>query len=330
MEKFGSWTVVRRDTHPGKPRWICVCDCGNERSVLQTSLRSGMSQSCGCSRGWVLTMIGSKHGKLTVLNCARRDARRDYFWTCLCECGTTAIINGTMLRTGKTKSCGRCQRERASESKITHAAKSMIGRKNNKLTVIGLSPQKAVGRQFQWVCRCDCGTLCVVRGASFRSGATKSCGCYRLERVREAATRHGCTAGRTNNDRTYRSWRAMRGRCLNPKNVNWHNYGGRGISICKRWDDYSLFLADMGIRPAGKSIDRIDNSKNYSPDNCRWATPAEQSRNSRKTKLTEDIARSIRSDRSGGTLIKDIAAARGVSQTTIWSVTAGQTWREDR
>lgn len=80
---------------------------------------------------------------------------------------------------------------------------------------------------------------------------------------------------------TYKSWIAMRQRCYNPKIKHWNKYGGRGISICKRWDEFENFLADMGEKPEGKSLDRIDVNGNYEPDNCRWATQKTQQRNRR-------------------------------------------------
>jgi len=97
-------------------------------------------------------------------------------------------------------------------------------------------------------------------------------------------TKHGHTAG--GQTPTYNSWDSMRQRCNNPKMTQYARYGGRGISVCPAWSDFATFLADMGERPEGTSLDRIDNDGNYEPSNCRWATPIQQANNkSPKRKL---------------------------------------------
>lgn len=115
----------------------------------------------------------------------------------------------------------------------------------------------------------------------------------------------------------------MRARCLNPDCPKFPIYGGRGISICGRWDSFENFLADMGPRPAGMTLDRKETDGNYEPGNCRWATPLEQSRNRRPVRLNEDRVRSIRSDVRSA---EDLAQEYGVSPGHIADVRSGRAW----
>lgn len=127
-------------------------------------------------------------------------------------------------------------------------------------------------RRFR--CHCDCGETLVVYLSALRSGASQSCGCLRRERV----TTHG-HSWRERQTPEYRTWTHMRARCRSDHK----NYGGRGIRVCKRWDEsFEAFLADMGPKPANTSIDRIDNDGDYEPGNCRYVTMRRQLRNTRR------------------------------------------------
>lgn len=127
-----------------------------------------------------------------------------------------------------------------------------------------------------WKCICECGTEKVVIGSSLKMGRSKSCGCL----SRELSTTHGMEG-----TITYNTWAQMLARCNNPKSMNYKNYGAKGIKVCDRWRSFENFYADMGEKPKGQSIDRINVLKGYEPGNVRWATWKEQNRNQRNTKM---------------------------------------------
>ncbi len=135
-------------------------------------------------------------------------------------------------------------------------------------------------RNSVWRCLCDCGTIKLVRGHHLLREGTKSCGCFRGESASKRRWRHG-----QSRSKTYASFNGMVNRCNNPKTINYNNYGGRGITICKRWlgkDGYINFSRDMGERPEGYTLDRINSDGNYEPLNCQWSTFSTQIRNRHK------------------------------------------------
>jgi len=148
-----------------------------------------------------------------------------------------------------------------------------------RLTVLRFAGH-AADRHALWLCRCACGTKKVIRSDCMRRGDSLSCGCANTHQY---GLRHGdARAGKITPE--WHAWRSMLDRCQNPKNIGYRNYGGRGIKVCKRWHKYENFLADMGRRPAGLTLDRIDNNGDYRPSNCRWATRSQQQKNKRPYK----------------------------------------------
>jgi hypothetical protein len=153
--------------------------------------------------------------------------------------------------------------------------------------------------------RCECGEETTVAFSRVKSGQTKSCGCLARKLSSERAVKHG---GR--NTPEYSSWIAMRRRCLAPADKDFPQYGGRGVTICTQWDDFATFLRDVGQRPAGTTLDRIDASGNYEPGNVRWAPPKVQGRNRRGTFIWNIKGRTFGS-------ITEAAAAFSVSEHTV-------------
>lgn len=132
-----------------------------------------------------------------------------------------------------------------------------------------------------WRCECDCGVVKEVTGIDLRSGNSRSCGCKKSAALSAARTTHGHGSHRDSSRKspTYVAWCSMKSRCNSRANNRYQNYGGRGIKVCDRWEKFENFLADMGVKPSGLSLDRINVNGNYEPSNCRWATMREQMQN---------------------------------------------------
>lgn len=152
----------------------------------------------------------------------------------------------------------------------------LTGKTFGVLTVVALSENYKPGK-VKWDCICQCGNITPVRSNNLMSGNTISCGC----KATQNALKHGMEGSST-----YNIWHAMRSRCSNKNVPHYHRYGGRGITVCDRWmNSFEHFLADMGERPQGMSIERVNNNKGYSPGNCKWATSKEQGRNQRTNRM---------------------------------------------
>ena len=159
----------------------------------------------------------------------------------------------------------------------------LTGKRFGRLVVIERSDK--IGSHPMWLCECDCGNRVIVDGANLRTNHTKSCGCYHSEIAPKNRTKHGKSY-----TRLHRIWACMKQRCYYPKRHNYHNYGGRGITICDEWrTDFQAFY-DWAMANGyndNLSIDRVDVNGNYRPENCRWATMKEQQNNRRNTRIQE-------------------------------------------
>lgn len=149
--------------------------------------------------------------------------------------------------------------------------RSLVGLKFNRLTVVSREGRTPAGKHV-WRCKCDCGAFTSVPGGSLVSGNTTSCGCYLKERI----TKHG-----SSDKSSYHTWRAMMRRCHTLHDKDYPRWGGKGIVVCDAWHTYARFAADMGEPVGVQTLDRIDTYGDYTPDNCRWASPTAQARNKR-------------------------------------------------
>jgi hypothetical protein len=171
--------------------------------------------------------------------------------------------------------------------------------------------------------RCDCGTEKTVSSVCLRRGTSRSCGCLKkdLAVVHGHASRHAAST-------EYLAWCGMRARCENPNSISWADYGGRGIKVCERWEKFENFLLDMGKKPNPRlTLERRDNSLGYSPENCYWATRAQQSSNTRRTRLNPEAVKVIRFIdclvRGRKTLL---AKLHGIDLRSITKIQRGESW----
>lgn len=179
---------------------------------------------------------------------------------------------------------------------------SVAGTRFGKLVAVEFVDLVKTSRLQRWRFRCDCGATKVIRLSHVKAGLIVSCGCHKAAKVR--------THGRSRTPE-HAVWAAMIQRCRNPNSPNRHNYGARGITVCERWGDFANFLEDMGLRPApDMTLDRIDNDKGYSPENCRWVSKKGNARNTRRNRYVIFRGKRI--------TIAEAAEIAGTDPSTMW------------
>lgn len=226
-------------------------------------------------------LAGKKFNKLLVVSYAGK-VGNDRTWNCICDCGNKTTATTHRLTSGRKKSCG-CLLDKQYDD--------LTGYENEHLLVLSKAEDKEYSnglKMVQWNCKCkQCGKFFRVTAQNIKQRKVKSCGCYTFELKGRTHRKHGMFG-----TRIYLSWAHMVSRCYNKNVDTYPRYGGRGITICQEWlgehgfENFFEWSMKNGYAE-NLTIDRIDNDKGYSPDNCRWATDTEQVRNRRNTLLVE-------------------------------------------
>jgi hypothetical protein len=229
-------------------------------------------------------ITGETFGRLTVVSAASSVRNKNgvtiRMWLCRCECGNQAVVRGNNLRSGTSTSCG-CR-----------AGDDLSGKEFGRWLVIGKQPnrlRRPSGSSYRvWLCRCDCGGEKEIDGWALSSGKSRSCGCLAREVAAEQCVRLKTTHGKSSSPE-YSAWSVMVGRCTNPSNRQYADYGGRGVNVCSDWigpGGFQQFLEYMRERPnATSSLERKDNDRGYEPGNVEWSTSKKQARNRRSSVL---------------------------------------------
>jgi hypothetical protein len=293
-QRFGKLTVLERagSDRNKQATWLCLCDCGKKHVTRGRLLTRGDTTSCGCLRA-PPDLTSKRFERLLVLKRHGSDRRGQAKWLCRCDCGKERVVLGSNLTNGQTRSCGCLARDGVAQRNRDKSL-DLKGLRFGRLKVVNRSKSVASGHseRTRWVCVCDCGKRITTLLTHLRNGDTQSCGCMMRENLAKRMTTHGLTKHPLST-----TWHNMVRRCHNPRDKNYDNYGGRGITVYERWLGHKglqTFIADLereiGPRPPDHTLDRIDNSAGYRPGNVRWATALEQTHNRRITKRIDEWA----------------------------------------
>jgi hypothetical protein len=250
--------------------------------------------------GKVKDLAGQKFGSLTVLQQATNGKWNEARWVCLCDCGKTVIKTTAELTRKRypATSCG-CQRKTRLED--------LTGRRFGYLTVLERAENNNQGKT-QWKCRCFCGNEIIVPAGDLKKPNREymSCGCMKWITIAKKRRTHGMS-----HHPAWGVWHSMKQRCLDVNHPAFHNYGGRGISVCDRWlENFENFWQDMGSTwKKGLELDRVDNNRGYEPGNCRWVERKTNNRNRRTNRVVDSPL--------GRMTVAELSEKTGIGVTTL-------------
>lgn len=270
---------IHRMMIAGRNKWReltkhCVCQTKGYREALAAE------KIAKEKKDMIVSRIGQIHGDYEIISAENLGDNPRYIIRCT-ECGAEKSISA-IQQAFENRTDFRCRKHYVQPVKFDE---SYIGRKNNFLAVVGITRTEKNRKLF--VCECDCGNMTLVEPALWEQGVIKSCGCKRIDLLRESSKKENPVSGM----RLYHVYQGMKDRCYNPNNTGYENYGGRGISICPEWlgehgfENFAKWAYPAGYDENAEfgecTIERKDVNGNYCPENCTWVTNKQQQRNKR-------------------------------------------------